>query len=1023
MASDLAKQAWESALWVQQETGLNAEFVIRQWAHESANFTSRLARENNNLGGVTQTTPNGDENKQPDGTCWYCVFSNVKEYASYYVNSVINHYEGKEEAKTLEGFVHFLKTNGYFGDSEENYLNGLKGVSLDGIVEPTVKNTHGEKIIASAKQHLGHAYEDQSCCFRCTGFVYQAYKGAGIDFETQSGLSGNYMMVPDFIKWAKASGNFSTDKSCMIAGDIIFGNNEGHVAIYMGDENIIHNSSSQGKVITDSGAWMIDADSFNGFLRIGSDVPITTKAYTVIGSNGTKYSGLIGSLFSAGGNANSGFSERQRGSEWIIHMNKLDKTRAEPVYPDYITITNNIPGYLYDNKELTNATVTATIKLDNMTQSVINTEKLASKLGISSDFIDTLSDYRKRQMTFDATKHRNTVKSPNAGSPKNPTDPYPVDSKIEELELHMKRVKLKEIKLTKPERPDKQLAKFIIEVSDAAEKRITKLENILATVTRYLFALGSRIQINCQYYGGQDRFQKYTCIRCLKDDLISDGQVVQLDQCLTCDRYEPVIGQVYDIVNEAGFNLAAIQDDMQSSLMSMNQYVQLTKVNEVTSKLTEAQLPTTKLLEKEKDDLLFAEDSNRWKDGNGLTMNWDLVPVEEQKAQINWMQNINDTTDAKRVASYQMDPKNLQDNMQNANNGVSVGISAGAMRSFFEKSYANITTNKTMRAAFSEEMYQTQAAKVETAAGNMRTYDYSEKLVKAAGEAGLDPLFIFSVITRESDGVPNNIGQVTGSTGSESIEEQFKSMCSVMKSKFDDSNWKSYCTKIQAYNSLIADDFFTSYNADEYNYSYYEHMIEYTSDATNKAIIMEYVPAIVFTYIAALKNDELMKSLKSSMIYKEGELAVPYEKANFGKVYFTSPWGWRESTSSNHAGWDFSSGEHLPILAAADGKCVIHRENESGYGNYIVIEHRTGLQTLYGHMKEPSPFKEGDTVKQGDIVGYEGNTGGNYPVHLHFGVYTNFSGGNGDYGNSADPLGFFPQFNGQKGQALSTFLK
>lgn len=1029
MAEITKLDAWNAALYVQEKSGLHAEYFYRQWAHESGYFKSRLARNNYNLGGLTQRTPNGDENKQPDGTNWYCKFENLQEYAQHYYNGFIHVYEKKEEVesltqivKSLEDFVLLLKKHGYFGDSVENYLNGLQGISLDGVAEPTINNPHGDKIIEAAKKHLGHPYSMDSCCQLCTGFVYKAYKDAGIDFDTVSGLSGNFMLVDKFYTWAKSTEYFSEDKSCMLAGDIIIGNDKGHVAIYMGDGSIIHNSSSQEKVVIADGSWMIDASSFNGFVRIGSDLPLTTKASDVKGSSGTKYSSVLG-MFSSEYDESGGFTEKNQGKNWTIHMNKKDKTLSEPVYPDYITLTNNIPGAFYDNKDLAGAAINSTITLDDMTQGVVDATKLGNMLGLTSEIMNSLSEYRKRQIVFDATKHRNSIKAPNAGAPKNPSDPYPVDSKIEELETHLKRVKLSKIKLFDPKKADKQLAKYIIEVSDAAEKRIVKLENILATITRYLFAMGSRIHINCQYYGGQDRFQKYTCIRCLKDDLINDGQVVQIDQCLNCDRYEPIIGQVYDIVNETGYNLAALHDDMQSSMMSMDQYVRMTRIDESPGKLESTQFPTSKLTTREAEDVSFAEDKGRWGDGQGIKMDWTLTPVEEQKPQVNWQQDINDTTDPKRVGSYQLDPANMQDYFNNAVHGVSIGIAAGSMKEFFETSYANIKADPTLRAAFPENLYQQQADKVVAAAENMRKYNYCDALVKAASEAGLDPLFIFAIITRESNGVPGNIGQVEGASGTQSIEDQFKGMCSVMKSKFDNPNWKSYVTKIQAYNSLYPEEFFTSYSSPAYDLAYYTALLEYSKDMTHHSIIMEYVPNVIFSYIAALENDELMKTLRANTIYKEGKLAVPYARENFGKVYFTSPWGWRPSTGTNHAGWDFSTGANTPIIAAADGKCVLHREGEKGYGNYIVIEHEPGLQTLYAHMKDPSPIQEGQEVKEGDFVGYEGQSGGNYPIHLHFGVYHNFYGGKGDFKNSRDPIEFYPQFSGQKGKVLTSFLE
>ena len=41
---------------------------------------------------------------------------------------------------------------------------------------------------------------------------------------------------------------------------------------------------------------------------------------------------------------------------------------------------------------------------------------------------------------------------------------------------------------------------------------------------------------------------KYSCIRCLKDDRIGDGQVMQIDQCLSCSRYEPIVGRFFIIL-------------------------------------------------------------------------------------------------------------------------------------------------------------------------------------------------------------------------------------------------------------------------------------------------------------------------------------------------------------------------------------------------------------------------------------------------------------------------------------------
>lgn len=45
-----------------------------------------------------------------------------------------------------------------------------------------------------------------------------------------------------------------------------------------------------------------------------------------------------------------------------------------------------------------------------------------------------------------------------------------------------------------------------------------------------------------------NEFQKYKCIRCMHDDRISDGELVQIDQCMNCTRYEPVYGKLIILI-------------------------------------------------------------------------------------------------------------------------------------------------------------------------------------------------------------------------------------------------------------------------------------------------------------------------------------------------------------------------------------------------------------------------------------------------------------------------------------------
>lgn len=76
-----------------------------------------------------------------------------------------------------------------------------------------------------------------------------------------------------------------------------------------------------------------------------------------------------------------------------------------------------------------------------------------------------------------------------------------------------------------------------------------------------------------------------------------------------------------------------------------------------------------------------------------------------------------------------------------------------------------------------------------------------------------------------------------------------------------------------------------------------------------------------------------------------------------------------------------------PIRAAAAGKVIISAASgyNGGYGQYIVIKHPNGVQTLYSHLSK-NLVQVGQTVSQGQTIGEEGNTGRSTGPHLHFEV-------------------------------------
>lgn len=95
--------------------------------------------------------------------------------------------------------------------------------------------------------------------------------------------------------------------------------------------------------------------------------------------------------------------------------------------------------------------------------------------------------------------------------------------------------------------------------------------------------------------------------------------------------------------------------------------------------------------------------------------------------------------------------------------------------------------------------------------------------------------------------------------------------------------------------------------------------------------------------------------------------------------------GRRSQGLHGYNGIDIAAPVGTPILASADGEVIISKSGgwNGGYGNYVVIRHSNGTQTLYSH-NNANNVSIGDSVKQGDIIGFVGKTGKVTGAHLHF---------------------------------------
>jgi murein DD-endopeptidase MepM/ murein hydrolase activator NlpD len=85
-----------------------------------------------------------------------------------------------------------------------------------------------------------------------------------------------------------------------------------------------------------------------------------------------------------------------------------------------------------------------------------------------------------------------------------------------------------------------------------------------------------------------------------------------------------------------------------------------------------------------------------------------------------------------------------------------------------------------------------------------------------------------------------------------------------------------------------------------------------------------------------------------------------------------------------HEGTDYAADPGTPVMTAGDGT-VESAGWSGGYGNMIVVRHRNGITTRYGHLRGfAAGVRSGTRVSQGQVIGYVGSTGLSTGPHLHY---------------------------------------
>ena len=138
-------------------------------------------------------------------------------------------------------------------------------------------------------------------------------------------------------------------------------------------------------------------------------------------------------------------------------------------------------------------------------------------------------------------------------------------------------------------------------------------------------------------------------------------------------------------------------------------------------------------------------------------------------------------------------------------------------------------------------------------------------------------------------------------------------------------------------------------------------------------------------------SPERMAAIKDILshygLYGDVPLSCPLKAA----YRVSSPYGWRNHPVTGkrmfHTGTDMAVSLATPVYAAAAGE-VIWSGLKGGYGRCVMVRHKYGFTTLYGHLCAYY-VRKGERVRQGTPVGFVGSTGISTGDHLHYEVRKN----------------------------------
>ena len=138
------------------------------------------------------------------------------------------------------------------------------------------------------------------------------------------------------------------------------------------------------------------------------------------------------------------------------------------------------------------------------------------------------------------------------------------------------------------------------------------------------------------------------------------------------------------------------------------------------------------------------------------------------------------------------------------------------------------------------------------------------------------------------------------------------------------------------------------------------------------------------------------KAARAAERKKLNAYVAPLEDASLSTPYQSSGGLW---SSGSHTGVDFEADEGTEVRSVAAGE-VVEAGMDGSFGNNIVIKHRDGTYTQYGHLSSIN-VSVGQQVKPGQKIALSGSTGNTTGPHLHFEARTS-----PEYGSDMDPVAY-----------------